>query len=333
MAPIRRSATSPRASRPLVSVIINTLNRRESLARTLRALEQQTHSGFEVVVVDGPSTDGTSEMLHADFRDRIRMMDCDKAHLGLSRNLGVAAAAGEIVVFTDDDTVPPPGWLDVLVDAFQDPDVAAVGGPVFDEPLDRVLWKRCTCTRLGEPDTDSTLRPSDTLVPGADPFAYLAGCNMGFRRAALAAVGGFHLLLGSSYDDVEVCRRLVDSGGHIAYEPDALLRHARAPSADRDGRHRPRDGYPVIHDRAVFALSCPSAHPTARIIDALTAFTEEWIASAHHRLAVGDFTVAARDRFVERARAGLADGIVDGQLPPLQFTVPDAPVSAFKPFR
>ena len=46
-----------------VSVVINTFNRRDSLERTLRSLEWLDYPNFEVVVVNGPSTDGTDELL------------------------------------------------------------------------------------------------------------------------------------------------------------------------------------------------------------------------------------------------------------------------------
>ena len=77
-----------RGTPPLrVSVVINTLNRRDHLERTLVALREQTWPHFEVVVVNGPSVDGTADMLTA-FADCARVASCPQASLGRSRTSG-----------------------------------------------------------------------------------------------------------------------------------------------------------------------------------------------------------------------------------------------------
>ena len=88
-----------------VSVVICTLNRADALAATLECLRLQHHDDFEVIVVNGPSTDGTAERL-ASLDGAIRRLDNPERNLSRSRNLGVAAAAGELVAFLDDDAVP-----------------------------------------------------------------------------------------------------------------------------------------------------------------------------------------------------------------------------------
>src|SRR4051794_12699915 len=100
-----------------ISVVINTYNRAESLRVTLEALRRQTHDDFEVVIVNGPSTDGTDELLAA-YGDAVRVVACPEAHLAKSRNLGIDAAAGEVVAFIDDDGVPEPRWLEDLAAAY-----------------------------------------------------------------------------------------------------------------------------------------------------------------------------------------------------------------------
>src|SRR5262245_46425780 len=83
-----------------ISVVINTYNRGESLRRTLQSLRHQTHDPFEVVVVNGPSTDQTAQVLE-EHRGAIRVGSCPQAHLSRSRNVGIALAAGEVVAFLD----------------------------------------------------------------------------------------------------------------------------------------------------------------------------------------------------------------------------------------
>jgi glycosyl transferase family 2 len=66
----RRRGSSSGA--PTISVVITTLNRCDYLERTLLALREQTYEKFEVIVVNGPSHDGTEQMLSS-FRDQVHM--------------------------------------------------------------------------------------------------------------------------------------------------------------------------------------------------------------------------------------------------------------------
>jgi cellulose synthase/poly-beta-1,6-N-acetylglucosamine synthase-like glycosyltransferase len=315
-----------------ITVVINTLNRRDHLKRTLIALRQQTYPAFEVVVVDGPSTDGTAEMLTA-FADRARLATCTEASLGLSRNIGVKLAAGDIVAFTDDDAVPRADWLELLAAPFSDERVAAVGGPVFDVPLNRVEWRLCTCTRLGVPDTNSTGGIDRYLGPGSDPFAYLAGCNMSFRRSCLREIGGFNSLLSVNYDDVEVCCRLIDRGHRLAYVNDALVRHERAPNAVRDAQQTIRDPYPILYSRAVFSLQCEySSHDFEGIADSIRAAVRDWHDAAAHRLAANELTHEEYRTFVDRASGGAEAGITAGTGARPRTQLPAPPRDLFRPY-
>ena len=103
-----------------VSVVINTFNRADVLPRALESLEWIAYSpGFEVVVVDGPSTDTTSEILDH-WSPRLKVGTCPLANLSMSRNIGIAMASGDIVAFMDDDAVAEPEWLHQLAQPFAD---------------------------------------------------------------------------------------------------------------------------------------------------------------------------------------------------------------------
>ncbi|NJK91934.1 MAG: glycosyltransferase [Blastochloris sp.] len=96
-----------------ISVVINTLNRADLLEQTLKSLGWQRHRNFEVIVVNGPSRDGTTEVLER-WQGRIKVGDCPEANLSMSRNIGICMAAGEVVAFLDDDAVPEPEQGDAL---------------------------------------------------------------------------------------------------------------------------------------------------------------------------------------------------------------------------
>ena len=107
-----------------VSVVICTYNRAQGLLETLESLRYQSYPYFEVVVVNGPSTDNSEEMLHR-WRGRIRRERCWAPNLSMSRNIGIRASGGDIVAFIDDDALPDFAWLETAVRAFDDPAVGS----------------------------------------------------------------------------------------------------------------------------------------------------------------------------------------------------------------
>jgi len=90
-----------------VSIIINTYNRANSLSNALSSLKFLNYSKFEVIVVNGPSTDNTGKVLKK-FGNDIKIGNCSERNLSVSRNIGIGIAAGEIVAFLDDDAIPEP---------------------------------------------------------------------------------------------------------------------------------------------------------------------------------------------------------------------------------
>src|ERR1700690_3685569 len=105
-----------------VSVVINTYNRAASLDATLRSLRRLNYPRFEVIVVNGPSTDSTMDVLRA-HAPSIRVGTCSDRNLSVSRNVGIDMARGNLVAFLDDDAVPDENWLNDAVDAFDSEEV------------------------------------------------------------------------------------------------------------------------------------------------------------------------------------------------------------------
>ena len=93
---------------PIVSVIIPTFNRKETLVRIIESVIEQDYKSIELVICDDGSTDGTGELIKQ-IRERtsypikyINTETPDTYNLGLARNLGVIEAVGKILVFIDD---------------------------------------------------------------------------------------------------------------------------------------------------------------------------------------------------------------------------------------
>lgn len=120
---------------PLVSVVIPTRDRPDSLACCLEALAAQTMptGSFEVIVVD----DGSLQPLVIDasrWAGRYPLVSIHQRNTGPAgaRSRGVVAARGELLAFTDDDCLPTPQWLEMLVATLRKHPEALVGGATIN---------------------------------------------------------------------------------------------------------------------------------------------------------------------------------------------------------
>jgi GT2 family glycosyltransferase len=234
---------TPQAGTPvLVSVVVNTVDRADSLATLLAALEHQSYPHFEVVVVVGPTHDRTLEVL-APYGSRVRVLRCPRANLSESRNIGLLGARGEIVAFIDDDAVPSYHWLAQVVVAFADPMVAVVGGSVYlIHPAQPAIqhWLGIMSdlgeqqdVRLAAPSADNQGRPEGMVVFWTErPM----GANMALRRRTLLAEGGFDGYFEWVFDDADVAMRLALAGHAVRSLTEAPVYHVPASSRNRVAR-------------------------------------------------------------------------------------------------
>lgn len=247
-------------SLPSFSIVINTLNRAASLQRTLDSLRWLRYAGsFEVIVVNGPSTDRTQEVIAA-YAGRVRHGRCEAANLSVSRNIGIAMARGEIVAFIDDDAIPEPEWLDQLAQAYEDPAVGAAGGFVFDYTGYEFQCRYCVVDRFADPDYTFDGPSPHLCFPGSFRFPHLMGTNASFRRAALLEIGGFDEEYEYYLDETDTCVRIVDAGWMVRQLPNAYVHHKFAPNEMRGVNRVPRNRYPLLKNRLYFMLRHAREH-------------------------------------------------------------------------
>lgn len=317
----------------LFSVVVNTYNRAASLRNTLASLRHQTYRDFEVLVVNGPSTDDTAKVL-AEVGGAVRAFDCPQPRLAVSRNIGVVAAAGDVVAFIDDDSLATPTWLEELAAAFREPGVGAVGGLVYDPTGVRLQYRYAACHRNGVP-VYKVEPPLDRYVtPGADPVAYLQGTNMAYSRAALRAVGGFDEQIRHFFDDVDVCARVIDRGYVLKQLDGAAVHHKFLASHIRDHKRMTLDPFNWMSDRLYFGLKHGGdRYPLAELMKGFVAEAERLRWEADHHLATGAMTTAQRDHVHRRVDQALNEGLVSGTRPTWAGrAIPEPDRAAFLPY-
>ena len=223
--------------RPTASVIINTFDRAPLLRRLLASLGHLQGDPFEVIVVDGPSTDATQALLDR-YDGRIKRLRTPVRNLSTSRNVGIDAAAGEVVVFIDDDAYPArPDWLTRFVDCFaNDPDgrLGCVGGSVLHRDTAWYEFRGGAASAYGfQRFLDGSSDEADTAPDGSPWFLRPPGGNAAYLRSALIELGGFDEHYVYYADETDLAARLWRAGYRCDLLPENPIRHYSAPSERR----------------------------------------------------------------------------------------------------
>ena len=227
------------AGNPLISVIIATRDRTESLAACLKAFEDVAYQNYEIVVVDNaPATEATAELIasHYGANPRIRYVREANPGLGWARNCGLRHARGEVIALTDDDVIVDRHWLSELLCGFAlGNDVGCVTGLVVPQEIEtpsQYWFDTHSGFNKGFQRRVFDLRsnrPADRLFPYRTSM-FGTGANMAFRATALRAVGGFDSALGAGTaakggEDLDIYFRIIDAGYQLVYQPSAFVHH------------------------------------------------------------------------------------------------------------
>ncbi len=289
------------------SVVINTDNRAQSLALTLEALAHLDHRCFEVIVVRGPTPDATDEVL-APHAGRIKVARCPERNLSMSRNIGIAMAAGDVVAFIDDDAYPDPAWLNRLEEAYDDPETVGVGGPVWDWSGARLQVLHSWANRLGDVWVDVDYGPDQSDLfsrPGTTTFCYPIGTNASFRRDRLVEIGGFDEQFEYGWDEVDLCHRFIEAGWVVRVIEDGYVYHKSLPSAIRGENRATKNMAVLLKNKAYYTFKHGwGVVPLAEIADSLAAYAQHYRDEITENVAHGLLEQADLDQYESDVKSG-----------------------------
>ncbi len=204
--------------KPRVSVVVPTYRRPELLARCLAALAAQALPpvDYEVVIADDAASDATRRQV-AEFASRVafavRYVPVTGRHgPAAARNAGWRAARGPLIAFTDDDTIPQPGWLASGAGALErDAELAAVTGQVI-VPL---------------PPAPTDYERNESGLETAE----FVTANCFCRREVLEELDGFDERFTAAWrEDSDLHFRLLERGAKRRKVPEAVVVHPVRPA-------------------------------------------------------------------------------------------------------
>ena len=197
-----------------VSIIIPTFNGGARVAGTLEALVGQTTSqNAEILVVNDGSTDNTAEVVAR--YPKVRLIHQSNAGPAAARNRGALEASGMILLFTDDDCVPLPGWLDAMTGPFENRDVVGVKG------YDRT-YQRQVVARFVQIEYEDKYR----LMSAVPEIDFIDTYSAGFRRERFLEMNGYDTSFPvACAEDVELSYRMSERGWSMKFVRNAAVYH------------------------------------------------------------------------------------------------------------
>jgi GT2 family glycosyltransferase len=240
------ASLAPATGAPL-SVVVTTCADADAVVRCVDGILACADEQVEIVVVENrPILSRVERRLSDHYGDdqRVRYVEEHDRGLSRARNAGLRAARGDLVAFTDDDILVDHAWLSAIRTGFAlSPDIDCVTGLILPCELEtpaQVLVERFASFGKGfarriysldDPPADQPLFPYTAGYFGS-------GANMAFRTASIRRLGGFDPMLGAGTgtrggEDLDICIRLLQAGGRLAYEPGAIVWHRHPDTGAR----------------------------------------------------------------------------------------------------
>ncbi|MDQ7824159.1 MAG: glycosyltransferase [Candidatus Eremiobacteraeota bacterium] len=204
---------------PCFSLVICTRNRKELLEGAIKTLDDQKFpsAGYEILVVDDGSEDGTDELVMTmKTRCALRYLKRTWGGRAATRNYGIQEARGDVIIFVDDDILAPPDFIAEHARFHRMFPRAVVRGPIIN--IDRYEFPR-------------------DIKAGLTDFsqAFFCTCNVSVPRRELQDVGGFdESFVEYGYEDNEVGWRLRQRGLKARFNTKAIIYHYKPRKREED---------------------------------------------------------------------------------------------------
>jgi GT2 family glycosyltransferase len=204
------------------SIVIPTFNGAARLAHCLDALVKQTAGqSVEILVVSDGSTDNTAQVVGR--YSGVGLLTQANAGPAAARNRGARESHGAIILFTDDDCVPEPDWLDAMLGPFHDPEVVAAKGVYLSR-------QEGLSARFVQIEYEDRYR----LMAGRDSIDFVDTYSAAFRRGRFLEMAGYDTSFPvACAEDVELSYRMSARGWKMKFAPAAEVYHTHPDTLSR----------------------------------------------------------------------------------------------------
>lgn len=238
----------------LVSVIIPTLARPEIVYNLMNDLSRQSYQNFEIIVVDQSREENIKlKDLTIGSNDRLKYYRLPKEGTCQAKNFGLGKAAGEIIIFLDDDTeIKNPDYITYHVVNYLDPKIGGVGGKVLDKNL-----------KLNKGQKGPILRVSKTGRVFSNSHSEIKqeinaprGGNVSYRKTVIDEIGGFdERFIGNAMrEETDFSLRVFKAGHKIIFEPKAEIIHLGVGRGGSRQKNRLDWYFDFFHNETLFFL-------------------------------------------------------------------------------
>lgn len=190
----------------------------------IKSIYKQTYTNFEIVVVDDCSPDDSNERIRKMFPDVILLQNAKNSGPAISRDIGIRAASGDIIIGLDSDVI------------VQDIELCRKAIDCFrtNSKVSMLAFK--LLTPKGDDDEQRWWHARAISSHSNRSFEtdYFSGTGYAVKKACYIESGGFSHLLYMHYEEVLLSYRVIDSGGIIIYEPRLKVLHNALPTIRRN---------------------------------------------------------------------------------------------------
>jgi GT2 family glycosyltransferase len=230
---------------PKVSVILVLFNSRNFLPPVMEAVFRQTHQDLEVFSVITASTDGTKDFIRQNY-PQVKILDKGyNTGFAAGNNWAIQESSGEFIQLVNPDLIMQPDYIEKMLQAFQDPKVAAATGKLLRYNFDTneksgvIDSTGIVMSKSGRGRDRGQLEEDKGQYDDAREVFGVSGAGPMYRRSALEAIKFekeyFDEDFGSYWEDVDLSWRLNNAGFKNVYVPEALAYHGRTAGQAKGG--------------------------------------------------------------------------------------------------
>lgn len=233
-----------------VSIVILNYNGKHLIAECVDSVLSQTYSNVEIIIVDNGSTDGSVELIEAQYGRHITMIKND-ANVGFAEgnNIGISASSGYYIALLNNDAVADSHWIEELVKGAERSDDAygmwaskilfydnkkiidTAGHLIYPDGLNRGRGK-------GEVDEGQYDKQEEVFFP--------SGCAALYARKMINIIGGFDNDFFAYGDDTDLGLKARIAGWKCLYVPTSKVFHKSSSTA---GMYTPSKAYLIERNR------------------------------------------------------------------------------------